>query len=76
MGGYEHRVAQFGIPPHEGSLAGNVCHAESDLCDPVVNTTTGVPSRLKNEKGEMAPWRAPFILMVDRGKCTFVKKVS
>jgi hypothetical protein len=23
----------------------------------------------------MLPWPAPFILMVDRGDCTFVKKV-
>jgi hypothetical protein len=47
-----------------------VYYADSDLCDPNVDTTKGYPRR---EKGKS--WEAPYILMVDRGGCTFVKKV-
>ena len=35
----------------------------------------GYPTRDNDESGSMAPWKAPFIVMVDRGDCTFVKKV-
>jgi hypothetical protein len=68
--GYDHREALFGVPPYGGSIAQNVYYADSDLCDPNVDTTKGYPQREKNE-----PWISPFILMVDRGGCTFVKKV-
>jgi hypothetical protein len=47
------------------------------LCDPVVDTTKGYPRREEDKTtGKMAEWEAPYILMVDRGGCTFVKKVS
>lgn len=74
--GYDHREALFGIPPYGGSIAQNVYYADDDLCDPNVDTTKGYPRREKDEKGKMASWEAPYILMVDRGGCTFVKKVS
>ncbi len=74
-GGYDHREALFGIPPYGGSIAQNVYYAESELCDSSVDTSTGVPSRKKDKDGKMEPWPSPFILMVDRGGCTFVKKV-
>ena len=46
------------------------------MCDPNVDyTTQGYPEREKDQNGKMKPWKAPFILMVDRGDCTFVKKV-
>lgn len=35
----------------------------------------GFPTRDNDETGKMKPWKAPFILMVDRGDCTFVVKV-
>ena len=73
--GYDHREALFGVPPYGGSIAQNVYYADSDLCDPNVDTTKGYPSRAKSG-GKMEPWPAPYILMVDRGGCTFVKKVS
>jgi hypothetical protein len=59
--GYDHREALFGIPPYGGSIQQNVIYAGSDqnLCSPV-------------QKGE---WKPPFILLVDRGECTFVQKV-
>jgi hypothetical protein len=74
--GYDHREALFGVPPYGGSIAQNVYYADSDLCDPNVDTSKGYPAREKNSKGKMEAWPSPYILMVDRGGCTFVKKVS
>ena len=68
--GYDHREALFGVPPYGGSIAQNVYYADSDLCDSKVDTTKGYPERDGNQ-----PWQSPFILMVDRGDCTFVQKV-
>lgn len=73
--GYDHREALFGIPPYGGSITQNVYYADSDLCDAGVNTRTGYPSRNKDDSGKQMPWPSPYILMVDRGGCTFVTKV-
>lgn len=73
--GYDHREALFGVPPYGGSITQNVYYADSDLCDPNVDTTAGYPSRVDKD-GKAQPWPAPFILMVDRGQCPFVRKVS
>jgi len=73
--GYDHREALFGVPPYGGSIAQNVYYADSDLCDPNVDTSKGYPERPKGDNGKQEPWPAPYILMVDRGGCTFVKKV-
>jgi hypothetical protein len=70
-GGYDHREALFGTPPYGGSIAQNLYYADDELCDPNVDTTKGFP----RGDGKEA-WQAPFILMLDRGGCTFVKKVS
>lgn len=57
-------------------MASIVYYAESDLCDPNVDTSKGVPSRKINPyTGKMLPWPSPYILMVDRGNCSFVQKV-
>jgi hypothetical protein len=74
--GYDHREALFGVPPYGGSIAQNVYYADSDLCDPNVDTRGGYPQRDNDKSGKMAPWPSPYILMVDRGGCTFVKKVG
>jgi hypothetical protein len=58
--GYDHREALFGIPPYGGSILQNVLYTEEDLC-----SDFKVPSH----------WKSPFILMVNRGGCTFVQKV-
>lgn len=50
-------------------------YADSDLCDPAVDTRKGYPIRSKDNDGNMLPWPSPYILMVDRGGCTFVQKV-
>lgn len=73
--GYDHREALFGIPPYGGKIAQNVYYADDDLCSDV-DATKGYPRReIDKETGKMAEWIAPYILMVDRGGCTFVKKV-
>lgn len=60
--GYEHREALFGIPPYGSKLQEKVYYAGKgqDLC------TTFLPP---------SDWTSPFILMVDRGGCTFTQKV-
>lgn len=81
----------FGMPPYGGSIEQNVYYADADLCDPNFDYSGGgYPTRPpsgNNNSGEkkgsgggdkpggMESWKAPFILMVDRGDCTFVKKV-
>jgi len=75
-GGYEHREALFGIPPYGGSIAQNMYYAADTVCDfNSINTRAGYPIRSKDDDGNMIPWQSPFILMVDRGGCTFVQKV-
>lgn len=76
-GGYEHREALFGIPPYGGSIAQVMYYADSDLCDfATIDTRAGYPIRANDEEtGMMLPWQSPYILMVDRGGCTFVQKV-
>ncbi|CAB9509639.1 Vacuolar-sorting receptor 1 [Seminavis robusta] len=73
--GYDHRLALFGVPPTNGSITENLIYADSTLCDPNVDTTIGYPVRESDDGGLMAPWPTPFILLVDRGECTFVTKV-
>jgi len=65
----------FGVPPYGGSIQQSLYYANSDLCDPNVNTRGGFPARKNDKDGKMEPWPAPYILMVDRGGCTFVNKV-
>jgi hypothetical protein len=62
------------MPPYGGSIAQNVYYADSDLCDDNVDPSGGYPKR-DMANGKMKPWESPFILMMDRGGCTFVKKV-
>jgi hypothetical protein len=71
--GYEHREALFGMPPYGGSITQNVFYANSKLCD-AKEPQEGFPAR-DYVDGKMKPWPSPYILMVDRGDCTFVQKV-
>merc|ERR1711966_283215 len=73
--GYDHREALFGVPPYGGSIAQSVFYADDDLCGPSIDTRRGYPIRSKDKQGNMEPWTSPYILMVDRGGCTFVQKV-
>jgi hypothetical protein len=46
------------------------------MCDSGTDYSRGgYPTRPNDESGKMAAWKSPFILMVDRGDCTFVIKV-
>ena len=58
--GYDHRLAQFGIPPGGGKIVAPLYYANSTFCD---------------GKGDTKPTQYPLIFMVDRGSCTFVQKV-
>jgi hypothetical protein len=73
--GYDHRDALFGIPPYGGSIELQVYYSGTNLCEDKVDDRKGYPSRDKDKNGDMEPWKSPYILMVDRGDCTFVQKV-
>mmetsp|Transcript_21507 Transcript_21507/g.46625 ORF Transcript_21507/g.46625 Transcript_21507/m.46625 type:complete len:550 (+) Transcript_21507:166-1815(+) len=66
--GYDHRDALFGIPPYGGSIQQQVIYTGDTFCGSELNKKKAYP----HHKGE---WKTPFILMVDRGDCTFVQKV-
>eukprot|EP00640_Fibrocapsa_japonica_P001608 CAMPEP_0113939512 /NCGR_PEP_ID=MMETSP1339-20121228/5811_1 /TAXON_ID=94617 /ORGANISM="Fibrocapsa japonica" /LENGTH=494 /DNA_ID=CAMNT_0000943029 /DNA_START=70 /DNA_END=1554 /DNA_ORIENTATION=- /assembly_acc=CAM_ASM_000762 len=68
-GGYSHKQALFGKPSYGGSIALQVLYTNSTMCadsDVAVNKWM-MPSPDAAE--------TPFILMMDRGDCTFVSKV-
>ncbi|KAL7559510.1 hypothetical protein ACA910_010322 [Epithemia clementina (nom. ined.)] len=69
-GGYDHRDAMFGIPPYGGSIQQQVYYSATTLCDANVDKKGGYPTR-----DDHSAWKTPFILMVDRGECSFVQKV-
>lgn len=75
--GYNHREALFGVPPYGGSISQNLYYAgpDEDLCSADVNTHAGSPIRAKDDAGQMLSWPTPFVLIVDRGGCSFVQKV-
>jgi hypothetical protein len=51
-------------------------YAEDDACDfNSIDVHAGHPIRAMDESGTMLAWQSPYILMVDRGGCTFVQKV-
>lgn len=79
MNRFGHRKDSYnntGSPPYGGAIQQNVYYAGTTLCDANIDYSRGgFPIRDVDESGEMAPWKTPFILMVDRGDCTFVKKV-
>jgi len=76
-GGYIHREALFGDTPYGKLLRHTLYYAKSDLCDPHSKTLEEYPASGKEEddKAVSASWLSPFILMIDRGECTFVEQV-
>jgi len=75
-GGYDLEVSLFGPPNFFGlsNITANVYYADSDLCDSNdLDSSMGYPIREMFDDDDNA--NAPFILMVDRGSCTFVQKV-
>jgi hypothetical protein len=74
VGGYDHREALFGVPPYGGAIIENVIFADDPMCSQEFDMKGGYPQN-KDENGNVLPWKTPFILMIDRGGCTFVQKV-
>ena len=75
-GGDRHREAMFGMPKYGGAYSQNVYYADADLCSFDVDNRRGYPARKRAADGKMEPWPSPFILMVDKGGCSFVTKVG
>ena len=75
--GYDHRDAWFGVPPYGSTIRQNVYYADSTMCDPTVDYSRGgFPRRTRDASHRMAPWKPPFILLIDRGgDCTHVMQV-
>jgi PA domain len=76
-GGYEHRAALFGTFPFGGKIQQKVYYANTTLCDAdevAFGRLNSYPKSGATESPE-STWDPPFILMVDRGSCTFVHKV-
>eukprot|EP00555_Chaetoceros_dichaeta_P006879 CAMPEP_0198254216 /NCGR_PEP_ID=MMETSP1447-20131203/4558_1 /TAXON_ID=420782 /ORGANISM="Chaetoceros dichaeta, Strain CCMP1751" /LENGTH=523 /DNA_ID=CAMNT_0043940183 /DNA_START=24 /DNA_END=1595 /DNA_ORIENTATION=- len=73
-GGYAHRGARFGAPPYGATIMQPLYYADATLCDANVDKRKGYPTR-STVDGQMEPWPSPFILMMDRGGCSFVQKV-
>jgi len=76
-GGYEHREALFGIPQYGGSISQNVYYPGQEVGDACgeIDIRGGHPIRPVDDDGNMLPYPSPYILMVDRGMCTFVTKI-
>ncbi|KAL7581381.1 hypothetical protein ACA910_021973 [Epithemia clementina (nom. ined.)] len=63
--GYDHRNALFGMVPYGGSIQQQVYYTEDTLCSGGELSGKIYPAKVES----------PFILMMDRGDCTFVTKV-
>lgn len=81
--GYDHRDPLFGSPPYGKSLQLPLYYIESVLCSPRYGAAIdeGVefyPVDDGNATSNAKPWSSPqsVILLIDRGGCTFVSKVS
>jgi len=65
--GYKHKGALFGKPPYGGSISQTLHYSDSDLCSWDLDKTAFIPRKETDDF-------TPFILMGDRGGCTFVQK--
>lgn len=73
--GYEHRDALFGISPYGGSIQEKLYYTTDTMCSSSsTGTLSGFPIE-KDAQGNVIPFQSPFILMIDRGDCSFVQKV-
>lgn len=57
----DHRDSLFGLPPYGASIEQKVYYANDDLCEFTFEASQS--------------WEPPFILMIERGGCSFVTKV-
>lgn len=65
-GGYKHREAMFGSPNYGVTIAQKLYYSNTNMCDNSAEANGGYPA---------GNWVTPYLLMVDRGDCTFVNKV-
>ncbi|KAL9178375.1 hypothetical protein ACHAXT_000022 [Thalassiosira profunda] len=73
---YDHIEALFGVPAYGDSVSERLYYAESTLCSfDAEDARRGYPLRNYDDEGKQLPWPSPFVLMLDRGECTFVTKV-
>jgi hypothetical protein len=61
---FEHRDALFGSSPFGKEIESNIFYTSKTLCDD--QPSSGAPASIENEG---------YILMIDRGGCSFVEKV-
>eukprot|EP00903_Cladosiphon_okamuranus_P010383 g9822.t1 len=71
--GYQHEEALFGIPKYGGSIAERLIHGGVKLGQR--KTWTLCNSQEEEDFTPLVPSDSPYILMVDRGECTFASKV-
>jgi len=65
--GYRHDEAQFGQATYNKMITQKLYYSTNTLCESDATAEGGLPS---------GSWVAPYILMVDRGDCTFVTKAK
>jgi len=65
--GYRHMEAQFGQISYNRMITQKLYYSNSTLCSPDAVAGGGLPR---------GSWTPPYILMVDRGDCTFVTKAK
>ncbi|CAM9430404.1 unnamed protein product [Scytosiphon promiscuus] len=71
--GYPHEEALFGIPKYGGTIAERLVHGGVSAGES--KTWTLCSNEDEEAVPPMVPDGTPFILMVDRGECTFAHKV-
>ncbi|CAJ1970218.1 unnamed protein product [Cylindrotheca closterium] len=72
----DHRDSLFGQLPYGTSIEEKIFYADNKLCDPTFDASkNGFPKREVTQDGKMQPFASTFILLVDRGGCTFVAKI-
>ncbi|CAN0156978.1 unnamed protein product, partial [Hapterophycus canaliculatus] len=71
--GFPHEEALFGIPKYGGTIAERLVHGGVSLDES--KTWTLCSNEDEEAIPPMVPDGTPFILMVDRGECTFAHKV-
>uniref|UniRef100_A0A7S1D551 PA domain-containing protein n=1 Tax=Cyclophora tenuis TaxID=216820 RepID=A0A7S1D551_CYCTE len=73
----DHRQALFGTPYAQGSILANVVYVHSDLCSfDAIRTSPHYPSQPRTGGGGGGGHNVvPFIMMLNRGNCTYVTKV-
>jgi len=73
--GYDHTDATFGPASYQDPIEHEVIYLESELCYPNIDLGSSYPARVPGDNNEKRPLPSSFILMANRGSCTFQTKV-